>query len=390
MPLSTPPSRLRSVAAFVRCICFLPLLGQALASRAELAGAARPIVQELAPEPALKAQWPVELRTAGNKIVRPDGTEIWLQGVNVVSLEFRVRGEHVLRAAQVAIDEWKSNIVRLPVKDDYWFGRDREQQDGGAAYRALVDAAITVIANRGAYVLLDLHRFRAPTAANVEFWREVAMVYKDHPAVLFDVFNEPHGLSWKVWREGGFVPEKETPADEDSFLSEEDQKKNRAGFESPGMQRLVDAVRETGAKNIIVVGGLDWAYDLTGIMEGYAIDDRDGNGIVYATHIYPWKSDWVGKALVVAEKYPIIVGEVGCDIKKLPFVSLDRQEDPYTWAPDMIGFIQQHRLHWTAFSFHPWATPVLIKDWSFEPTPFWGEFVKAALAGRQFELKKTR
>jgi len=347
-------------------------------------------VPDLAPEAAQPAHWPVELHVAGNQILRPDGTPVWLQGVNVVSLEFRVHGDHVLRAAQIAIDDWRSNIVRLPVKEEYWFGRENTQKDGGAAYRELVDAAINVIANRGAYVLLDLHRFRAPRPEHVEFWSDAAKKYRNHPAVLFDLFNEPHSISWKVWRDGGFVPQKETPADEDAFLASTEKAKLDPGFDSPGMQALVDTVRATGAKNIVVAGGLDWAYDLTGVAKGFALENRGGNGIVYATHIYPWKTGWVEKALVLADRYPIIVGEVGCDVKKMSFIPADRQEDPYTWAPDMIAFIQQHKLHWTAFSFYPRATPIMISDWNFTPTPFWGAFVKEALAGKTFPPGRTR
>ncbi len=94
--------------------------------------------------------------------------------------------------------------------------------------------------------------------------------------------------------------------------------------------------------------------------------------------------------LAAAEKFPIFVGEVECDIKKMPFIPAANQEDPYTWAPDMLGFIQKHKLNWTAFSFHPKATPVVISDWKFTPTPFWGDFVKKALSGSSFELKKMR
>jgi len=46
-------------------------------------------------------------------------------------------------------------------------------------------------------------------------------------------------------------------------------------------------------------------------MNGFALDDHGGNGIVYVSHIYPWKTDWQGKVLVAVDKYPIIVTEVG-------------------------------------------------------------------------------
>jgi endoglucanase len=337
-----------------------------------------------------RESWPKELHVEGNKVLTSDGKPIVLQGVNVVSLEFLLRGDHVLKSCQVAVDNWKANLIRLPVKESYWFGREPEQTDGGESYRKLVDDAITMVANRGAYVLLDLHRFRAPKAEHAEFWTAAATKYKDHPAVLFDLFNEPHGVSWEVWRDGGFVAEKEKPADEDTFLTPEEKSKNSQGFESVGMQKLIDAVRATGAKNIVVAGGLDWAYDLSGVAEGYELDDRGGRGLIYSTHIYPWKFHWKEKVLVTAAKHPILVGEVGADVKKMDFIPAENQEDPYTWVPDMLGFMQQHGLHWTAFSFHPSATPVMIKGWDYTPTPFWGEFVKRALAGEQFPRDKAR
>jgi hypothetical protein len=56
----------------------------------------------------------------------------------------------------------------------------------------------------------------------------------------------------------------------------------------------------------------------------------------------------------------------------------------------MIGFIQKNKLNWTAFSFHPACAPVLITDWQYTPSPAWGVFVKDALSGKQFEMKKMR
>jgi len=344
----------------------------------------------IAPEPANPAKWPQELRVVGTELQTREGKVVQLQGVNVVSLEFLVMGENVLRTCQLAVEEWKANCIRLPVREDYWFGTGPGQKDGGAAYRKLVDDCINMVANRGAYVLLDLHRYRAPKEEHVVFWKEAAAQYKDHPAVLFDIFNEPHGISWEVWRNGGYVEEKKKDGDEDAFLSEEDKAKLRKGFHSPGMQALVNAIRGVGAKNIIAAGGLDWAYDLSGIANGYALDDAGGNGIMYSTHIYNWKRDWAGKVLVVADKYPIIVGETGADPNKMNFIPAEAQEDPYTWSPDLIGFVQKHKFQWTAFSFHPQCTPILILDWNYTPSPFWGRFVKDALAGKQFEMKKMR
>jgi endoglucanase len=347
----------------------------------------RAVVPPEMPDPT---KWPPELHVEGRRVLDKAGKEVWLQGVNAGGLETLPHDRHVMKSAVVGVDDWKANIIRLPVKDDLWFGRSPYQKDGGKAYREKIDQIVTLVANRRAYLLLDLHRFRAPKAEHVEFWKDAAARYKNHPAVLFDLFNEPHGISWEVWRDGGFVEERKSKADEDAFLSKEDKAKSKQGFQSPGMQALVDAVRSTGARNIVVAGGLSWAADLSGIAKGTVLVDKSGNGIIYAWHIYNWHTDWQGKVLGAAEKYPILVGEVGADAKKLDFIPAAAQEDPYTWVPDMLGFIQKHKLHWTGWCLHPAAAPVMISDWNYTPTPFWGAFAKRALAGEQFEMKKMR
>ncbi len=364
---------------------------------APLVAAARAAAEELklatvAPEAPQRAKWPPELHVVGNQIVNTDDKPVWLQGVNIVSLEWSAGGERVMKSALVAVEDWKANAIRLPVKEEYWFGKTAGQKDGGAAYRQLVENVITLVANRGAYVVLDLHRFLAPKDEHVAFWKDAAKTYKNHPAVLFDLFNEPHGVSWEVWRNGGFVAEKTQPAnaDENAFLTPEEKANAAKGFQSPGMQRLVEAVRETGARNIVIAGGLDWAYDLSGIANGFALIEPGGNGIVYSTHIYPWKRDWAGKVLLVADKHPIFVGEVGADIKKMSFIPAEAQEDAVTWVPEMLGLIQKHKLHWTGFSFHPKASPVMITGWDYAPTPVWGQPAKDALSGKRFELKRLR
>ena len=90
-------------------------------------------------------------------------------------------------------------------------------------------------------------------------------------------------------------------------------------------------------------------------------------------------------------KYPVLVGECGADTTKMNFVPANKQEDPYTWAPDAIGFIQKNHLNWTAWCFHTRANPNLLLDWDYDtPTPYWGAFVKTALNGQDYEMKRER
>jgi len=322
---------------------------------------------------------PPELKASGNQIKTVDGQVMVLRGVNVPSLDWMPEGDHVLQSVRVAVGDWKSKIIRLPVNDEFWFGRGPRQSDGGAAYRALVDECIRAAARRGSYVILDLHDYGATQAKQLPFWDAVAGLYKNNPAVLFDILNEPHDISWKVWRDGGTI-EKEAAKDGKPAVT----------YQSPGMQGVVSFIRRKGARNIIVAGGLDWAYDLTGVLNGYALSDKTGNGIVYSTHIYSWKKDWANKVVAVSQKYPVFIGEFGADDIRLPSVPAAQQEDPYVWVPEILGFAQKNNLGWTAWSFHTDATPRLLANWDYQPTPFYGGFVKSALLGGRFEMTRMR
>ncbi len=341
------------------------------------------------------ASLPPELHVVGTELHTKDDKPVWLQGLCIDSLEWSAGGEKIGQSVPVAIDQWKSNVIRLPVREHFWFGRGPWQKkgEGGMAYRKLVDDAIEAAASRGAYVALDLHRFGAPMAKDLEFWKDAAIRYKNHPAVLFELFNETHSISWKIWRDGGSL---KSPANKNTDVNVAENSEEDEGDVSTGMQALLDAIRATGSRNIVIAGGLDWGYDLSGVVKDYALQEREGgDGIVYSSHIYPWKKDWQGKTLDAAAKYPVFIGEVGCppDWKSFSFIpESGRTEDlsKPDWATDMIGLIQKHKLNWTGFAFHPKTGPMVIQDWDYTPTPYWGAFVKEALAGKIYDMKKMR
>ncbi|MFH1496464.1 MAG: cellulase family glycosylhydrolase [Verrucomicrobiota bacterium] len=359
---------------------------QKAAAEARAAETARraALVKPQVPAPAAD-QIPPALRVVGNQLQTDAGDAVWLQGLSVPSLEWVSNGEHILRSVGVALTNWKANCIRLPVREHFWIGKGPYQRDGGAGYRQLVEDVANLCATHGAYLVIDLHRFRAPEPKDAEFWHDVATRFKDHPAVLFELFNEPHDISWDVWQHGGPTGD----GTRGEAVAENAEKLR--DFESIGMQRLLDTVRETGAHNIVIVGGLDWGYDLSGILDGHALDDRGGRGIVYSTHVYPWKSDWQSKFLALADRYPLFIGELGGEPEPMSFLRPDQHEDPHTWAPDMLGLIQKHKFHWTGWAFHHKASPrILLSLDTYEPTPYWGAYVKAALAGKPFKLQRLR
>jgi endoglucanase len=323
-----------------------------------------------------------ELKVSGNQLVTPDGKTVWLQGVNVIPLAWSPNGEgSVPYSIYIATHDWHANVIRLPVMNSLWFGKGRGDvtSNDAEAYRAIADQAIKVAAANGAYVVLDLHRFLTPDQSCIDFWKDAAARYKNNPAVLFDLFNEPHDTSWDVWQKGGPV-----------------QTKGKDGapttVQGVGMQALIDTVRATGAHNIVVCGGLEYAYDLTGVMKGFALDNKGGYGIMYATHFYNWHKEWSKHFMDVAAKYPVLIGETGATDAPMSFIPAKDWEAPNTWSPDLIAFIQKNHLNWTGWSFygHGGGPGMLLDMDNFTPNAFWGQYVKDALNGKQFTMQKER
>ncbi len=326
-----------------------------------------------------------QLHVKGNKILDENGKQVRLCGVNTACMEWTSDGEgHILDTIRVAIHDWNANIIRLPLSQDRWFGQGPEQKDKGASYHALVRKVVDYCANNGCYILLDLHwndenqwgsnigQHIMPDMNSITFWRDFAREYRNNPAVLFDLYNEPHNTTWDIWLKGGTINERTNAgARQGRFVP--------ITYRTPGMQAMLDAVRSTGATNVVVCGGLDWAYDLSGFLKGYALKDPDGQGIIYACHAYNNKGEkvtsWIKKLDEALPRIPVIMSEFGDQAR-------GANAKPTPWITAVMEAMDSRKCNYIAWDLHPAAGPTLISDWKYTPTSSFGVLVKASLAKR--------
>jgi len=311
------------------------------------------------------------LKTYGNIIKNADGKEVKLIGVNCAGLEWSATGDKIKERIILAFDEWSANIIRLPISQDRWFGygSDQENDKDGDAYKTLVDEVIGLAAKRDKYILFELHwnnkgdwgknigQHAITDTYSVNFWHDASKRYANNPNVLFGLYNEPHSVSWDIWQSGGYNVKED--------------------YSAIGMQTLINTVRNNGAKNVLVIGGLDWGFDLRRVEE-FPLDDRNGNGIIYDSHIYPWKpfpyDDNIPPSL--AQKFPILIGECG-HYKDDANNPEGKQRTPHAeWVPELLDYIKERKFHVTAWDFHPKAGPCLIEDFDGTPTEYWGVYYK--------------
>ncbi len=324
------------------------------------------------------------LKVVGTRILNSKGEPVLLRGVNAASMEFTSDGQgHILKTVDVAIQDWHANIIRLPLAQDRWFGKAREQtNDGAEPYRKLVRQIVDECASQGCYVILDLHwsdcnewgtnigQHSMPDLNSVVFWKDFAPVYANNPAVLFDLYNEPHDVSWDVWLKGGRITDRPNGRRTNSTPKT---------YDAVGMQTMLDTVRATGAKNVVVCGGLDWAYDFSGILEGRQLSDPTGNGVIYANHCYDNKRDsvdtWIAKMEKASAKLPVIVTEFGGNSGP------SREKHWDNWLLHVLQAMDDHHWPYTAWDMHTSARPNLIINWEYKPSPRFGVYVKESLAG---------
>jgi hypothetical protein len=321
-----------------------------VAVRTPLTGCADPIDHPVAPG---------GYYVNGNTICTETGRPHLFHGIDRPSLEWSPGGINLAPEDFDLIAAWHANVVRVPLYQDYWLSASPLYDAG---YPSRVDSVVGWVERAGMDVILDLHwsdagvlggcatacQQRMPDVNSVTFWSEVAARYQSDGRVLFELYNEPHNVTWSIWKSGGPTSD---------------------GYQAVGMQQLYDTIRATGAENVVIVGGLDWAFDLSGVP-----DNRiDGHNVVYATHIYDssqmqpgrWDSHW---GFLTASD-PVIVTEFG-----------DTGSCSAEFASEVMRYADRHSASWTAWAWYPGgcAFPSLIDDWSGTPSAV-GMSVRSAL-----------
>ncbi len=322
-----------------------------------------------------------DLHVVGNQIKNGTGETVRLRGVNRSGMEYAcVQGWGIFdgphdAASVAAIAAWGANVVRIPVNEQCWLGINGVPAAyGGANYQRALADYIGVINAQGLVAIIDLH-WAAPgtTPANAQtpipdrdhaapFWTQVANAYKGNGAVLFDLFNEPSpdnnqdtAATWRCWRDGGNC--------------------SGVGYQTAGMQELVNAVRCTGATNVIVLGGVAYASHLSQWLT-YRLTDPTGN-LAAAWHIYNFsgcntEACWDAEAGPVAAQVPLIGGEIGQNNCAHDFI--DRLMD---WH-DAHG---AGYLGWTWNTWDCGSGPALISNYDGTPTNFGVGFKSRLLGG---------
>jgi hypothetical protein len=272
-----------------------------------------------------------QLQVSGNKLVDQNGSQVVLHGVDRSGTEYEcVQGNGIFdgpndQASITAIKSWGPvNAIRVPLNEACWNAESYvDSAYAGTNYINAIKAYVSLLNSNGIVAILDLHwtdglytgnssgcssaeatcQKPMPDAAEaIPFWTSVANTFKGNDAVIFDLFNEPYAsratgstaTGWQCWENGGTC----------SGIS----------YQVAGMQQMVNAVRSTGANNVLMLGGEEYANDLTDWLQ-YEPTDPD-HDLVASFHSYNFntcssQSCWTSEVAPVIAQVPVIAGEIG-------------------------------------------------------------------------------
>lgn len=297
--------------------------------------------------------YPGRLHVEGNRLMNEDGQVVTLRGLMPADPATLRRKGQFNRLFFDRMAASGANVMRIPVHPERW------EHDPDYLWRYL-DPAVSWNGENGVYTIIDLHfigdigRDRGPQMPDIsissrdfalDFWRKVASYFKDTPHVIFEIFNEPAGISAAAWRTDAQV--------------------------------LVDAIRSAGADQLVIVGGVEYSRDLSWVLE----EPIRGENIAYAAHIYPAHSRyswdrWFGD---IAEKYPVVVTEWG-------WMATDPSgEQSYlvgsqkAYGEPFVGYLDPRGISWVACWYDDEWKPAMFTEDFNELTPF-GAFILQQLS----------
>ncbi|MDR0429504.1 MAG: glycoside hydrolase family 5 protein [Tannerellaceae bacterium] len=339
----------------------------------------------------------------GNQFVTPDGKPILFRGIAISDPDKVEQQGHWNKAHFEQVKKMGANIVRVPIHPVAWRERTPEK------YLQLLEKAVAWCTELNMYVMLDWHTignlememFQDPMYVTTkqetfDFWRKIAARFTGHNTVAFyELFNEPTTYrgqlgvcSWSDWKKL--------------------------------MENIITVIHYSDKETVVLVGGFDWAYDLTPLR----IEPVNADNIGYTTHPYankspePWAATWEENFGFAANTWPVFATEFSHDSYAMPelidpakgflpdnFHLIDpakgavpgnfkmREQTPIDpkgnhYGNQIIDYLEGKGISWCIWVFDPEWGGAKIKSWNYEWTPG-AEFFSMAMKG-QLDVQKPK
>jgi endoglucanase len=271
----------------------------------------------------MQAQTPVakngQLRVIGLKLCNQFGNPIQLRGMSTHGIQWYGWGSCLTEASLDALaNDWGADILRISLY----------VQEGGydtdpAGFTAQVSRLIDEATERGMYALVDWHQLdpgdpNANLAKAKTFFTNIANAHKNKNNIIYDVCNEPNGVSWATI-------------------------KNYA-------DQIIPVIRAIDSDAPILVGTHGWAS--FGVSDGRTAQDIVSNplsfsNIMYTFHFYAAShgNEYYDELNWASDRLPVFVTEFGTQ------TFTGDGGNNFTMSQRYIDLMRTKKISWTNWNY---------------------------------------
>jgi endoglucanase len=311
------------------------------------------------------------LHVSGNRLLDANGNLVRLHGVNTSGTEYAcIQGWGIFDgpsddAAVAAIRSWNANVVHIGLNEDCVLGINGVPAAySGSNYMNAIVAYVNRLHAHGMYAEVSLMWAAPGTQQALDHppildadhagaaLQAIANAFKGDPNTIIGLQSEPHAITWACWKNGG--------------------NSCSVGYTALGMQGALDAVRSTGATNVVTASGIDYANNLSQWLSYKPTDSL--NQLVAEAHVYGGNSCdttscFDANYAPVAASVPIVWGETG--------ETFDGSSCGSTNISTFMNWADAHNVGYESWTWDTWGNcSSLISDYSGTPANAYATAVK--------------
>jgi endoglucanase len=259
------------------------------------------------------------LRVCGRQICNQNNKAIQLRGMSTHGLQWYGWNKCITKESLKALAEtWGADIVRMSL-----YVQEGGYETNPSAFRTQIANIVAQVLELGIYAIVDWHMLtpgdpNANLTLAKEYFTWFTMNYGHHPNFLYEIANEPNGVSWSTIK---------------SYANQ-----------------MIPVVRAKAPNGIIIIGTRGWSS--FGVSDGSGPDEVinnpvAGTNLMYTFHFYAAShgSSYRSALIKAADNLPVFVTEWGTQL-----ASGDGGND-FTSSQQYIDIMAQKKISWVNWNY---------------------------------------
>ncbi|MFE0265396.1 glycoside hydrolase family 5 protein [Nocardiopsis alba] len=257
------------------------------------------------------------LSVCGIKLCDENGDQVQLTGMSTHGIQWY---DHCLTdgSLDALADDWRADVLRVSM-----YIQEGGYETDPRGFTDRVHELIEEGTERGLYVIVDWHMLTPGdpnhnTERAKEFFQEIASVHTDKDNLLYEIANEPNGVSWNSIK--GYAEE------------------------------VIPVIRAEDPDSLVLVGTRAWSS--LGVSEGsdhseIVADPVDADNIMYVYHFYAASHDTVHYDTFerAVRELPLFVTEFGTQ------EHTGDGPDDFSSAQRYLDLMEREKISWVNWNF---------------------------------------